>query len=61
MVVYTGFGHGITKPRSRRAVMRHNLAWFGHHLWGGPPPDFTAPDGMGAAPPWETSSPGSRP
>jgi dienelactone hydrolase len=25
MVVYKGFGHGITKPRSVRAVAQHNL------------------------------------
>ncbi len=42
MIVYKGFGHGISKPRAMRAVMRHNLAWFNHHLWDDPPPDFTA-------------------
>lgn len=44
MVVYKGFGHGITKPRAVRAVMQHNLAWFNHYLWGDPKPDFAAPD-----------------
>ncbi len=44
MVVYKGFGHGITKPKSQRAVMQHNLAWFNHYLWGDPLPDFTAPE-----------------
>lgn len=34
MVVYKGFGHGITKPRAQRAVMTHNLVWFNHYLWG---------------------------
>jgi dipeptidyl aminopeptidase/acylaminoacyl peptidase len=43
MVVYKAFGHGITKPRAMRAVMQHNLAWFNHHLWGDPLPDFVAP------------------
>ena len=43
MVVYKGFGHGITKPKSMRAVMQHNLAWFNHYIWGDPLPDFTAP------------------
>jgi dipeptidyl aminopeptidase/acylaminoacyl peptidase len=43
MVVYKGFGHGITKPRAMRAVMTHNLEWFNHHLWGDAAPDFTAP------------------
>jgi dipeptidyl aminopeptidase/acylaminoacyl peptidase len=44
MVVYKGFGHGITKPKSMRAVMQHNLAWFNHFIWGDPLPDFTAPE-----------------
>jgi dipeptidyl aminopeptidase/acylaminoacyl peptidase len=44
MVVYKGFGHGITKPKSQRAVMQHNLAWFNHYIWGDPLPDFTAPE-----------------
>jgi dipeptidyl aminopeptidase/acylaminoacyl peptidase len=43
MIVYKGYGHGITKPRSQRAVMRHNLAWFNHYLWGDPLPDFANP------------------
>jgi dipeptidyl aminopeptidase/acylaminoacyl peptidase len=43
MVVYKGYGHGITKPRSQRAVMQHNLAWFNHYLWGDPLPDFANP------------------
>jgi predicted esterase len=34
MVVYKGFGHGITKPKSQRAVMTHNLLWFNHYIWG---------------------------
>jgi dipeptidyl aminopeptidase/acylaminoacyl peptidase len=36
MVVYKGFGHGITKPKAMRAVMWHNLDWFNHYLWGDP-------------------------
>ena len=44
MVVYKGFGHGITKPKSMRAVMQHNLMWFNHYIWGDPLPDFTAPE-----------------
>jgi dipeptidyl aminopeptidase/acylaminoacyl peptidase len=42
MIVYTGYGHGITKPKSVRAVMLHNR--FNHYLWGDPLPDFTRPD-----------------
>ena len=41
MVVYKGYGHGITKPRSQRAVMQHNLTWFNHWVFGDPLPDFT--------------------
>jgi dipeptidyl aminopeptidase/acylaminoacyl peptidase len=41
MIVYKGYGHGITKPKSQRAVMQHNLAWFNHHIFGDPAPDFT--------------------
>lgn len=46
MVVYKGFGHGITRPKSQRAVIAHNLAWFNHYLWGDPRPDLTAPPAM---------------
>jgi dipeptidyl aminopeptidase/acylaminoacyl peptidase len=34
MVVYKGFGHGISKPKAMRAVMNHNLAWFNHYVFG---------------------------
>lgn len=43
MVVYKGYGHGITKPRSMRAVMQHNLDWFNHFIWGDRLPDFANP------------------
>jgi dipeptidyl aminopeptidase/acylaminoacyl peptidase len=43
MIVYKGFGHGITKPKSMRAVMRHNLEWFNHYIWKDPAPDFANP------------------
>jgi dipeptidyl aminopeptidase/acylaminoacyl peptidase len=42
LIVYKGFGHGINKPRSQRAVMLHNLAWFNHYLFGDPLPDLSA-------------------
>ena len=42
MIVYKGYGHGITKPKSQRAVMEHNLSWFNHYLWGDPLPDLGA-------------------
>ncbi len=44
MVVYKGYGHGITKPKSMRAVMMHNLAWFNHYIFGEPLPDFSKPE-----------------
>ena len=34
LILYTGFGHPITKPKSNRAVMQANLDWFNHYLWG---------------------------
>jgi len=43
MIVYKGFGHGITKPRAQRAVMQHNLSFFNHYIWSDPRPDFTVP------------------
>jgi dipeptidyl aminopeptidase/acylaminoacyl peptidase len=56
MIVYKGYGHGITKPRSQRAVMQHNLAWFNHYLWGDPLPDFANPEIPKAAKPADTPS-----
>ena len=44
MIVYKGYGHGITKPKSMRAVMEHNLGWFNDYIWGDPLPDFTNPE-----------------
>ena len=41
MIVYKGFGHGITKPKEMLAVMQHNLLWFNHHIFGDAAPDFT--------------------
>ena len=34
LIVYKGFGHGITKPKERLAAMWHNWQWFGKYLWG---------------------------
>jgi dipeptidyl aminopeptidase/acylaminoacyl peptidase len=33
LILYQGFGHPITKPKSNRAVMQSNLDWFSHYLW----------------------------
>jgi len=34
LIVYKGFGHGITKPKERLAATWHNWIWFGKHIWG---------------------------
>jgi len=34
LVVYKGFGHGITKPKERLAAVWHNWQWFGKYVWG---------------------------
>lgn len=33
LVVYKGFGHGITKPKERLAAMWHNWQWFNQYIW----------------------------
>lgn len=38
MVLYTGFGHGVNKPKSQRALLQSNLDWFNHYLWSEPIP-----------------------
>ena len=37
MIVYKGFGHGITKPKQQRAVLEHNYEWFSQWIWGEKP------------------------
>ena len=37
LIVYKGFGHGLTKPKAHRAAMEHNLEWFGKYIWGETP------------------------
>lgn len=44
MIVYKGYGHGITKPKSMRAVMEHNLGWFNHYIFNEALPDFSKPE-----------------
>ena len=34
LVVYKGFGHGITKPKERLAAIWHNWQWFNEYIWG---------------------------
>lgn len=33
LIVYKGFGHGITKPKERLAATWHNWQWFGQYIW----------------------------
>lgn len=33
LIVYKGFGHGITKPKERLAAMWHNWQWFAKYIW----------------------------
>ncbi len=34
LIVYKGFGHGITKPKERLAATWHNWQWFAKYIWG---------------------------
>ena len=34
LIIYKGFGHGISKPRERLAAVWHNWQWFARHIWG---------------------------
>jgi len=34
LMVYKGFGHGITRPREQLAAAWHNWQWFSKYLWG---------------------------
>jgi dipeptidyl aminopeptidase/acylaminoacyl peptidase len=34
MIVYKGFGHGLTKPKANLAAMEHNLEWFDRYIFG---------------------------
>ncbi|HYM60780.1 MAG TPA: prolyl oligopeptidase family serine peptidase, partial [Thermoanaerobaculia bacterium] len=49
LILYAGFGHGITKPKSNRAVLEHNLDWFSHYVFGEPTPKESPLRGSGAA------------
>ena len=37
LVVYKGFGHGITKPKEQLAAVTHNWEWFEKYLFGTAP------------------------
>lgn len=34
LIIYKGFGHGITKPKERLAAIWHNWQWFAKYIWG---------------------------
>jgi dipeptidyl aminopeptidase/acylaminoacyl peptidase len=34
LVVYKGFGHGISKPKEQLAALWHNYQWFGKYVFG---------------------------
>ncbi|MCA4898662.1 MAG: S9 family peptidase [Bacteroidota bacterium] len=34
LIVYKGFGHGISKPKERLAANWHNWQWFNKYVWG---------------------------
>jgi dipeptidyl aminopeptidase/acylaminoacyl peptidase len=38
LVLYSGFGHGVNKPKSLRALQQSNLDWFNHYIWNQPVP-----------------------
>jgi dipeptidyl aminopeptidase/acylaminoacyl peptidase len=42
LILYTGFGHGIDKPKSALALLQANLDWFSHYIWDEPIPKDSA-------------------
>ena len=42
LILYTGFGHGINKPKSRRALLQANFDWFNFYIWNEPIPKNSA-------------------
>jgi dipeptidyl aminopeptidase/acylaminoacyl peptidase len=42
LILYTGFGHGIDKPKSALALLQANLDWFAHFIWNEPIPKDSA-------------------
>jgi dipeptidyl aminopeptidase/acylaminoacyl peptidase len=37
LLVYKGVGHVVDRPKTQRALMEHNYAWFDRWIWGGRP------------------------
>ena len=50
MVLYTGFGHGVNKPKSQRALLQSNLDWFDHYIWNEPIPKDSPVNGSSELP-----------
>ena len=50
MILYTGFGHGVNKPKSQRALLQSNLDWFNHYIWNEPIPKDSPLDGCSELP-----------
>jgi dipeptidyl aminopeptidase/acylaminoacyl peptidase len=38
MILYSGFGHGVNKPKSQQALQQANWDWFNHYIWNEPIP-----------------------
>ncbi|MCP5047792.1 MAG: S9 family peptidase [bacterium] len=37
LIIYKGFGHGISKPKENLAVLTHNWEWFNQYIYGEEP------------------------
>ena len=37
LIIYKGFGHGISKPKELLAVQKHNFDWFNQYIFGEEP------------------------
>ena len=38
LILYKGFGHGVDKPKSQRALLEANRDWFSFYIWNDPIP-----------------------
>jgi dipeptidyl aminopeptidase/acylaminoacyl peptidase len=42
LILYKGFGHGVNKPKSQRALLEANRDWFNFYIWNEPIPKDSA-------------------
>jgi dipeptidyl aminopeptidase/acylaminoacyl peptidase len=42
LILYAGFGHGVNKPKSQRALLEANQDWFNFYIWNEPIPKNSA-------------------